>query len=227
MGRLTKISCLCVTRRRVKLLQRSIECFRRQTYNDRELLIVYESDDDETRLFRHAQTGSSEPVIRWIEIPATPKLTLGELRNISVAQARGRYVCQWDDDDWYADQRLSEQFLALQKSGKPAIVLSRWIMSDGQSYWMSPTHTWEGSLLSRKSVMRPYAKLAVREDTPMIQEMQRSGLLAMMDAPFLYVYQCHGNNTWDSSHFAGLRALGHELPEEQTRILHQQIAALQ
>ena len=46
---MTLISCLCVTRGRVALLGRAVGCFLEQTHAQRELLILFESDDAATR----------------------------------------------------------------------------------------------------------------------------------------------------------------------------------
>ena len=45
------ISCLCVTRARVALLGRAVRCFLEQTHPNRELLILYDSDDAATRQY--------------------------------------------------------------------------------------------------------------------------------------------------------------------------------
>ena len=43
------ISCLCVTRNRVAMLRRAVNCFLDQIYSPRELVVLYESDDSATR----------------------------------------------------------------------------------------------------------------------------------------------------------------------------------
>ena len=55
--------------------------------------------------------------IRPLEVPASERLTLGALRNLSLSNARGKYVAQWDDDDWSAPTRLAEQTAAICRSG--------------------------------------------------------------------------------------------------------------
>ncbi len=109
------VSCLCVTQNRVPLLRRAVACFLGQTYQPRELVMLYQSDDQTTR---HYLEGLNEPSIRSVEVPSTPPLRLGVLRNLSLQASRGYYVAQWDDDDWHDPTRLAVQVAALKKSGR-------------------------------------------------------------------------------------------------------------
>ena len=70
------ISCLCVTRGRVALLGRAVGCFLEQTHAQRELLILFESDDAATRDY---VASLADLRIRGIEVPVLPKQTLGSL----------------------------------------------------------------------------------------------------------------------------------------------------
>jgi len=42
------ISCICVTRKKPALLERAVRCFLIQSYQQKELVIVYEDDDQVT-----------------------------------------------------------------------------------------------------------------------------------------------------------------------------------
>ena len=106
MGDTELVSCLCLTRHRVRLLARAVACFLHQSYPARELVIVYESDDVDTREY----VGSlNDPRIRPVEVAKSEGLFLGGLRNRSIDASRGHYVAQWDDDDWHAPGRLEAQ----------------------------------------------------------------------------------------------------------------------
>lgn len=197
------ISCLCVTRGRVALLGRAVGCFLEQTHAQRELLILFESDDAATRDY---VATLADQRIRGIEVPVSPKQTLGSLRNLAVAAARGRYVCQWDDDDWYHRDRLSEQLSALRASGRPACVLSRWTCLDAESRraYLSPHRAWEGSILVERGAMVAYPNLARGEDTVAIEALAERQQLHLLDRPELYVYTFHSRNTWGRTHWAAL-----------------------
>ena len=189
-----------MTRGRPALLRRAVSCFQAQTHPRRELLIVWESDD---RLTSEYLATLDDPRIRTLQVPALPKQSLGALRNLAVAEARGGIVAQWDDDDWYAPERLGEQLRALEHSGRPACVLIRWIIYDAitQQAYMSARRTWEGSLVARKGVMPDYADLPRGEDTAAIAHLWSGEKLVGLDRPGLYIYTFHGANTWTRMHF--------------------------
>lgn len=217
------VSCLCVTRDRVPMLRRAIACFLSQTYVPRELVIVYESDDSATRDFLAAL---HEPTIRAVEVPAHPKLPLGRLRNLSLEAARGRYVAQWDDDDWYGPQRLAAQIAAVRDSGKDGCVLIRWLMYDeatGTAY-LSHLRAWEGSLVAVRNAIPPYPEQAKGEDTPVVTAMLNEGRLTGLDRPRLYVYVYHGTNTWEREHWeTRLASFSQPLSVEQAEFVRQRL----
>ena len=68
--------------------------------------------------------------IKTFKIPSYPKLTLGELRNLSVQYAQGEYVCQWDDDDYYSPLRLYEQYVNIIQQNKKGCILNQWLIYD-------------------------------------------------------------------------------------------------
>lgn len=210
------ISCLMVTRGRARMLNLAIDCFARQTYPNRELVIVCDSpalpqDDPLERAIHAAEC----PNIRLIRVeggnaPGGQQsggqpggLTLGELRNIAVDHAAGLYVCQWDDDDLYDPWRLEMQQRVLAAAGAHACMLGRWMI-----WWpaedrlaVSCERDWEGSLLCEKAAMPRYPALRRGEDTPVVEQLRRSARIVRMDLPRLYTYVVHGGNTFDPGHF--------------------------
>lgn len=194
------VSCVCVTRDRPRFLARAVECFRRQDFGPRELVVVFESDDAATRALL-AQW--RDPEIRSVEVAATPKSPLGALRNLGIANCRGHYVAQWDDDDWYAPNRLGAQIAALRASRQAACVLARWILYDAErdAAYVSVRRAWEGSLVAERSTLPAYPDLARGEDTAVIGSLLAAKKLVALDEPWLYVYIFHGGNTWERGHF--------------------------
>ena len=198
------------------MLRRAVSCFLNQTYQPRELVVLYEADDSTTRDYL-ATLG--ELSIRSVEVPASPKLTLGALRNISIRASRGHYVAQWDDDDWHGPARLTEQIKAIRIGNKPACVLSRWIIYDENTKlaFLSTNRAWEGSLVAERSAAPFYADLRQGEDTGAIQQMLSENKLIALDSPHLYVYIYHGKNTWERSHWQkNLLSFAQPLTSEST-----------
>lgn len=212
------ISCLCVTQKKPKMLERVINCFHNQSYKNKQLIIVYEDFDVLTHEFIINQKFDNK--VKVIQIDSTQgKIPLGELRNISIRLSDGEYVCQWDDDDWFDPDRLATQMQFVRESKKPACILSRWIVFDAQNKkaYISNKRLWEGSILCEKELMlkKSYPAIHKGEDSSTIEYLyKRDKLHVIDDMPELYIYISHGNNTWEQKHFEQIFQFSTELPNE-------------
>jgi glycosyltransferase involved in cell wall biosynthesis len=197
------ISCLCITRNKPSLLKRAINCFLSQTYPNKELIIIYEEGDLNSKDVINSYSCGQ---ISGYEISIHPKLSLGQLRNISIQRCKGEYFCQWDDDDWYHDQRLELQLYSIQSNFKPVCILTNWLMYDmveDKSY-LSFTRTWEGSVLCRKDLVSDtikYENASKGEDSTFIKSLLLTNHIFPLIMPSLYIYVYHGNNAWNRAHF--------------------------
>ncbi len=220
------VSCLCVTKGRVRLLNRAINCFLAQTYPNKELIVVTESDDHETHaLLARVKSG----LIQHHVVPAEPKLSLGALRNLSISLANGEFICQWDDDDWYHPERIAKQLESIQQRNKAASVLPRWLIHDTTTdkVYCSNARLWEGSLLCHKSALprtEAYTLQRQGEDSALIESLYINDELAIDDQPGLYVYCVRGENTWDTAHFDKILAASVELDPEDSTTVRNRIA---
>jgi glycosyltransferase involved in cell wall biosynthesis len=97
------VSCVMPTRDRPRWVERAIRYFERQDYPALELVII---DDGRQPL----ELGADER-IRHLVI--THGASLGAKRNLGVREARGEIIVHWDDDDWSAPQRISQQVAPL------------------------------------------------------------------------------------------------------------------
>jgi len=112
-------------------MPRLLECFRAQTYANRELLVV-EDDPFAAGLYHGMEVRSVEvplnedgspllladpgnPEIRIIRVTS---IVLGAKRNAGVEAARGDIIVHFDDDDYSAPNRVAEQIALLLVSGK-------------------------------------------------------------------------------------------------------------
>ncbi len=193
------VSCLMVTQTgRHRLAAQAIECYRRQTWRRRELVVIDGSEDD--ALTSHlARLG--DPSIRHIRV-RVGALTLGDLRNLSVREASGSYVCTWDDDDLSDPSRIEAQMSAVARTGAAACFLTRMMI-----WWpdlerlAEKIRVWEASMLCRKDILGTYPSVDRFEDSPLVEEILRSHRVAYLDRSALYVYVYHGANTWNEAHF--------------------------
>lgn len=197
------VTCICVTDRRVSFLKTAIKCYQHQTYSNKELLIVYRIEDNETRNYIHQL---NDPSIRSLSIASENHLTLGEIRNMSISASNGEYFCQWDDDDWYHSYRLEHQLNSVLKSGKECSVLMRLLFYDAinSKAYFSYARPWENSILCKRSILDDgffYPKLNQKEDTIFVKELLSKNMVSLVDYNPVYIYVYHGNNTWNKDHF--------------------------
>ena len=213
------ISCLCVTRGKPLLLQRAIKCYMAQTYSNKELIIVFESDDLETINFLKSINTSD---IRKFEVRRSPNINLGQLRNIAISYASGEYVCQWDDDDWFHSGRLEFQYEVIKETGFKGSILTRWIVYNSLSAtaYVSNKRLWEGSVMCKKSIMQDkvYENEKMGEDTPVIEYLySMKYLFPINNAPNLYIYVYHGENTWNYEHWNLVFQLSEEFKSKDSK----------
>lgn len=120
------MTCLCLTRNRREWLPKAISAFLAQAYEHRELLILADGKDvqdlipDDTRI-RH--------------ISAIPPMSIGAKRNLGCELAAGSVIAHWDDDDYSAPQRLSDQIRRLHETGKAVTGYHSMRFKDGSRWW--------------------------------------------------------------------------------------------
>jgi len=186
------------------MLRRAMDAFRRQTHPDREMIVVFSSEDAATgEILRDAPDG----VVK-VSLPPVQGITLGELRNIGVRQATGDYACTWDDDDIHHVERLRVQLAALHGSGANASVFGRVVLYDAVSGLaaLSRRRGWEQTLLCDRGFMlrRPYPALSRGEDSALVAALQDEGRIVLAPGYNRYVYCCHDGNVSGRAHFRDL-----------------------
>lgn len=109
------VSCICPTRNRAEFLPLVVDCFLRQDYPNKELIVLDDSDGGiPNAVFLREEDGG----VRYVRI--NPPKTIGQKRNFCCDFAKGDLVCHFDDDDWQAPDRISRQVAALQSSDAQA-----------------------------------------------------------------------------------------------------------
>jgi glycosyltransferase involved in cell wall biosynthesis len=217
------VSCLCMTRKRTKFLKLSITCFQHQTHKNKELIVLYADDDDETHEFLQ---GLPDEQIYPVRIKRLERRrTMGELRNIMLEKSNGEYLCHWDDDDWYNPVRIETQLRALGKHHKAACVISRNFIFDQQEQkgYLSLSRLWENSLLfHRKKVQElgiRYREVDKREDFDFLEDIIEKNLVFPLLEPTLYIYNINGYNVWKRRHYEKFFRQSQELSEYQSSVL--------
>ena len=171
----------------------------------------YSQISDEATLIEEGwkieELNNVESNITLIEVHADPAISLGSKRNLVLRLAKGDYICVWDDDDWYDNNRLSYQLEFAKFMKKPASALISTFLYDHHTHKGYIAHPredgWEPTLLCQKSAFGLYSNLNKREDTPVLKKLFSENKLAVMDEPLLYIYNIHtaNGNTCSSEHF--------------------------
>jgi glycosyltransferase involved in cell wall biosynthesis len=204
---------------RLPYFRQSVADYLRQTHAHRELVVVLDRGDPSTRvaLLDHVASLRRDD-IRIVELERN--LTLGALRNVSLAQARGDIVCQWDDDDLYHPERVATQLELMRESGADALCLEEvlhFFPSTRTLHWVNFRKTdpkaFPGSLMMRRGLAVTYPETGPTaergEDTAVIAQLHAlGGFRVVAGWPHLYVYRSHGANTWSDDHH---RMLAQEL----------------
>jgi len=219
------ISCLCVTRGRLELLAEAIGDFARQTFADRELVILHDADDERHRAIAALAEAQPGATIRVERAPAG--LRLGGLRTLAVARARGAWVCQWDDDDRYHPRRLQLQWDCAAAEGAAVNYLVdqlHWFCAEALLCWDDwdrepyPTNLIQGTLLARRDILPPYPDIPAGEDTAHTHALLRAaavsgfGVSRLRGAGWCYVYRYHGGNVWNGAHHRAISLAKHLPP---------------
>ena len=191
------ISCLMVSRGYAFPAEFAMECYRHQTYSNRELVVVSAQPNSQVEKVV-ARLG--DPTIRFIQADDVP---LGDLRNASVDAAQGSLLCLWDDDDLYHPRRLEFQARALLETGASAHFLKRIMLwwPDRNLLAVTGERPWENTMLARREALPRYPSVGIREDTVTIAELARTAPIEVTDDPNLYCYIVHGRNTSDEAQF--------------------------
>jgi glycosyltransferase involved in cell wall biosynthesis len=200
------ISCLMVTANRAHIARVAIKCFSDQTWPNKELVIIDDGVEDYSDLIASFDCAD---LVRYIKLqPANPRLSLGELRNLSIEEAHGEWCVQWDDDEWYHPERLAVQLNAAAQADVGASALKWTLMHVKDDSAQSLTFRGDsgiatpGTLMFRKGDVR-YPHLARNEDGIFLRDVKVNHGLVVLDEKYshLFIRVFHGSNTWEKDHF--------------------------
>lgn len=199
-----KISCLMVTANRPHLMKRSVACYLNQSYPNKELVVVDDGAVDCSDVL--ADVPSDELIYR--RLPSENRLCLGALRNLTLDLCTGSYMAQWDDDDWYDEDRLAIQYNDLVKTGKAVSCLSSTLvciddpMLDGKPFIGGIAGGVPGSILHERNDSIRYPDKRRAEDSEYLRDWPE-GSVSLLDRRYAYlmIRVYHGNNTWSIDHF--------------------------
>lgn len=183
------VSCLCLTRNRRQWLPRAIQCFRNQTWINKELIILADGED---------VSDLASDDIRYVHI--SEGSTIGEKRNIGSELAFGDVVISWDDDDWSAPGRIVDQVGRLRESNKQVTSYHSMLFTDGIKWWKfcgDSTANLGTSICYQNDfwAKHKFSAKQIGEDGDFIKAAAREKQLISTDAGLLMVASIHRANT--------------------------------
>lgn len=192
-----------VTADRKQLMERSIYCFLQQDYPNKELVVIDDGNQDVSEVLQLLPASQ----LNYNRLEKKPENTLGKLRNISLEKARGDFLAQWDDDDWYHPRRLSLQAEYLLK-GNDACCLSGALMHLDEEAFMHHPYVGflpdgiPGSIMHRRDSEIRYPHTRKAEDTDYLHEWRQKEYSQLpKEYSYLFIRCYHGDNTWEKNHF--------------------------
>lgn len=197
------VSCVMPTRDRADFALQAVRLFLRQDYPRRELIVV---DDGADGL---AAKLPDDARIRYVRAPRGE--SIGAKRNRACADARGEFLAQWDDDDWYGPGRLTAQLapLAAGRADVTGFVTPLFFDLGSWAFWtVTPTlhrrlfvaDVHGGTLVFARRVwerLARYPDASLAEDAGFLTRARARGArLERLDGTGHFVYLRHERNAW-------------------------------
>lgn len=197
------ISAIMPTRNRRSFVRLTLPRFLQQDYPNKELVIVDDGDDAVGDLV------SDIPAVKYTHLVA--RTSIGAKRNLACEQAAGEIIAHWDDDDWYAADRLRYQSAPIVAGEADITGLENAFVLDlpEGKFWTTKPQLHQkmfvgnvhgGTLVYRKQLLSdglryPNANLA--EDAWLLHyALQRGNRLLRLANAGVFVYMRHGGNAW-------------------------------
>jgi glycosyltransferase involved in cell wall biosynthesis len=198
------VTCVMITRGVVPILRHSAECFRRQSYTNRELVVVCYQNADRVEDFFRSHNYNKARLVRL-----ESRLSLGDMRNIGISHSSGEIIAQWDDDDLHDPDRLKHSVgVLLHCERAAATFLSRCLIwwPARKLIFISPRSAWENSMVAWRRTLPVYPALERSEDRFVAFRLHDVHTLTLIKFPSLYIYTVHGRNSWGEEHFESFLA---------------------
>jgi len=225
---MNKISCITITKNRVEHLVKCINYFIAQTHENKELIIVYYNTDTHTEKYLKAQKERlDENNIKIFKFIEDDGMYLGAIRNYAIMNATGDWICIWDDDDYFAENRIESQLnYCLEYDLEATALRSLIIFSDKyQEIKLSYERLegWEGSLFVKREIMPRYKNLNKGEDTPVLLTLISDYNYKTQFEPELYIYIFHDSNISGNRHKQNILNNSYKLDIKKIRELKQKL----
>jgi glycosyltransferase involved in cell wall biosynthesis len=188
-----RVSCITPTYNRRSFWLRCLRCFASQDYPELEWVILDNGTDAISDLL------PNDSRIHYFSVPQ-PRLTHGEMMNLGFAKATGDICIVWDDDDWYASDRISRQVAPFADpevlvTGTGRLYYYVHGTENAYRYQNWTTMPWIGAFALRRSVWekQPFENIPAGADCKMLKSIPEKNWKALTDLD-LMVATIHPEN---------------------------------
>jgi glycosyltransferase involved in cell wall biosynthesis len=193
-GMMPLVSCICVTANRRHMINAALESYRSQDWPNKELIVI----DDGAQDVRDLCAEVTDCVYIYVAGPQK----IGAKRNLACEAASGEIICTFDDDDWSASNRVTDQVSRLLESGKSVSGYHSMLFWDGTrgfKYKGSPDYSLGTALCYRKDFWRRHSFIKEDgrhfEDNAFVQDARTEKEIISVDAEARMVARIHPKNT--------------------------------
>ncbi|QPN61041.1 glycosyltransferase [Synechococcus sp. CBW1002] len=134
-----KISVIVPTRHRAHSLPQLLMLYDRQSWSNKEILVLDDSDNPDSA-FRD-KTEHRSDAFYW---HTSRRLSIGEKRNLLASRSNGDIIAHFDEDNYYAANYLEMMWKAMSTSGCDVVKLAGWFClhepSGRLGYWDTADH---------------------------------------------------------------------------------------
>lgn len=184
------VSCLMPTANRRHLVPMALNCFLSQDWPEKEMIVI----DDGTDMVGDLFEGIPQVRYFWSE----KRRSIGEKLNEACERASGAVLVRFDDDDWSAPSRLSDQVgrLGNSVSGYHSLLFWDIARKSGSKYQGGPKYALGTSLCFTRDYWKssPFKTCSTGEDSIFIRKAQLDKSIASVDGGHMMVARVHSNS---------------------------------
>lgn len=179
------------TYNRREFIAQSLKCYLSQDWTDKELIVVDDGEDVVEDLFLGI------PGVTYYQVPKFE--TLGQKVNFCCECANGEIIATWDDDDWYAPNRLTDQAMRIIDSGKAVTGYSTMVFFDGSrasQYRGAPDYAVGNTQVYRKDFWEKnyFDFVNVGYDNGLVRRAREQKQIVCVPGEGMAVARIHGTN---------------------------------
>lgn len=186
----TAVMVTGIHKERYSLARAAAECFKKQTYVNKELLIINVGGES---------VFCGDARVRELRLEKSKTDTIDDLRNLGIKYAAGDFIINWNDDDWHHPKRIETQMAAQKKDGAAVLLKNRihYSFKNHCAFYDINPQGEETTILHPKTMDSEYPIVRTRDA---LFSSRFKKCVGLDNDPSLLVGFCHDFNSCDSRH---------------------------